>query len=300
MIVTPERASAGRCLEEGSMKNFAQMIGLLMMAAMLPACTLPIESIPGEGPRAIVRVREGTIFYDYETFLATEEPRAVRVRLPEPDPFDERDRVELERDAEVLESIAQEVELADARFVRVDPTVRWAVMFDLIGDAIALVDLRSSTTSEMPEAAVEGALKYHPYLVPARWSHDGRCLAVGVLTIGGGVMPTRVVVLDPETRGVVHVITPAEGRLVDDVAFSPDGRLLAVLTISARLKRGPIASLYASMGHGTPLVTFHLEIHDLSNGTRRIVDVANDVKEGTGRVMWLPEDVPAGGAGIGG
>ncbi len=95
-------------------------------------------------------------------------------------------------------------------------------------------------------------------------------------------------------------ITPAEDRLVLDLAFSPDGHQLAVLTISGRLARGPLASLWASMGHGIPLVTFQLEIHDLRSGTRRIEEVARDVEHGGGTVMWWPEEVvPEGGGGGG-
>ncbi|OGQ35611.1 MAG: hypothetical protein A3G39_01855 [Deltaproteobacteria bacterium RIFCSPLOWO2_12_FULL_43_16] len=99
-------------------------------------------------------------------------------------------------------------------------------------------------------------IKYHR---PLKWSPDGRYLAISLVE-GFKITPFELVVIDVAAIEVVFRYKNPGDNWIEDIAWIPDSKTLAVICKSERTGLWPWELLAAIAGHPIPHNSFYLEL----------------------------------------
>ena len=132
----------------------------------------------------------------------------------------------------------------------------------------------------------------HKASANASWSGDGTRLALMTADeVDGSPMAVRIVVIDVVRGLTLHNITTTRG--VSELAWSPDGQRLAVLTRETRLEPGPIEHRAGSFVHGRRCSDIYVQVIDLASGEVAESLLARDLPEDSSHIIWDPRAVTA-------
>jgi hypothetical protein len=199
------------------------------------------------------------------------------------DAFFERSITQSRNAFDVLSSVTGGTypESDDARQLRqIVPAPRgeFAVVLGALGSVKMCMELDSATEVSLP-----GVVTKIGY-TPLAWSRDGRTFAVRATSDRWHPEAERLFIVRAG-EGVIQRDVPI-GKSVHSIGWSPTGSQVALLVSVERLGTGPIESLYAKLGHGVPYLDFSVMVVDVDTGSSVVHEVVDDVRHGTGWLLW--------------
>ena len=166
------------------------------------------------------------------------------------------------------------------KLLRVTPGLHgpYATIIDAHPYVGQIVKLKSGTEVELPTEPNRRMME------PLVWGRDGNHLAVTEAMPGSLTQAARVLVLDVP-RGMVSSAVEL-GPGVQDIAWNSECTKLAVLVSDQQSGDSAEEEGGKLLGHGVPHVTFRLIVVDLVTQSRIEWKIAQDVRYGSGNVLW--------------
>ncbi len=124
------------------------------------------------------------------------------------------------------------------------------------------------------------------YHGPYRLSPDKSLMFLSISPISGGYVERDFVLIQMENREVLFQRKSKETYSVEDVAWSQDSSMFAVLDKSSRWSLGIPGILFYVLAHPTDVGKFYLSIYDRKGNLLVKTKVASGVLSGSGRVSW--------------
>ena len=120
----------------------------------------------------------------------------------------------------------------------------------------------SSEKCSLPEAPAV-TLSNVDHLCPCAATPDGELIAVGAIRrTERSSVPYDVAILNRSAPGaVIARIERSRAEYVSAIAWSPDGKLIALLSVRERMGKSPLALLAALSGHPVQRQDFRVEVY---------------------------------------